>query len=160
MSSSWGSCSPLYADLGDVTDGKYLRVDPDAPDGPIGEAMAPFLDELDITTSVRQFEDAITDIERDGDPVTFDGVRAYPYRVTIDIDKAIKSGALDEDTKLRPGASVDYTFFIDRKDRLRRMESQIDSARVRMDISAFGSPLDIKAPPAAEVVEENELSAG
>lgn len=147
----------IFANLGEASDGKFVRIDLDNPVGPMGAAFAPMIDELDITTSIAQFEDAITAVERKGAIKTIDGVKTTPYRVTIDVDKAIASGAIDEDGGLRAGTSITYTFFIDKDDLLRRMSFEVSGARAQMDMSDFGEPVEIVEPSADQVVEESEL---
>lgn len=147
----------IYADMGSLSDHKFLRVDPDNPSGPMGESLAPLMDELDIPTSVRQFEEAITDVEQQGDDTTIDGVETTPYRVTIDVDRAVASGALDKDSGLRPGTRVAYTFHLDADDLLRRIEFNVGSSTSRVDLTDYGKPVDIKAPPEADVIDESEL---
>ena len=147
----------IFANLGETSDDKFVRIDPEHATSPMGQAFAPMMEELDVTKSIGQFEDAITEIGQDGDTQTIDGVETTPYQVTIDVDRAKASGALDEDSQLRPGATVEYTFYLDADDLLRRMESSIDSATVRMDITGYGEPVDISAPPANQVIDESEF---
>lgn len=149
----------IFANLGESSNGKFVRIDPKNPQSAMGSAFAPMIDELDITKSISQFEDAITGVEQIGDAETIDGVETTPFLVTIDTDKAVASGALDKDSGIRPGTELTYTFFIDDDDLLRRMAFSIDSANVRMDMTNFGEPVDIKAPPADEIVEESDLGA-
>lgn len=150
----------FYVNFGESSEGKFVRVDPKDADSPMGRAFAPMIDELDITKSIREFADAITEVEQDGDDKRIDGVTTTPYQVTMDVDRAKASGALDEDTKLRSGASIEYTFYLDAEDRLRRMESTVDSAEVRVDLTNIGEPVDIVAPPTDETVDESEFQGG
>lgn len=150
----------FYANFGESSEGKFVRVDPKDPASPIGETLAPMADELDLTKSIREFADAITEVEQQGDGQRIDGVGTTPYKVTLDVDRAIESGALEKDTQLRPGASVVYTFYIDADDRVRRMESSVDSAHVRMDVTNLGEPVEIDAPPASQVIDESAFTGG
>ncbi|KRC64817.1 hypothetical protein ASE12_08545 [Aeromicrobium sp. Root236] len=145
----------VFANLGESSDGKFVRIDPEDAESQMGRVFAPLMDELDITTSIRQFEEAVTDVEQDGDTREIDGVTTTPFQVTIDVDRAIESGALEKDTNLRPGASVEYTFYVDDDDLLRRMEFAVDSAHATMDVTNLGEPVDIAAPPADEVIDED-----
>ena len=145
----------VYANFGELSDDKYVRIDPADTTSAMGRSFAPVMDDLDITKSIRQFEDAITDVDQEDGQKEIDGVQTTPYRVTIDVDRAIKSGALDKDSKLRPGASVEYTFYIDGQDLLRRMEFTIGPAKARMDVTNLGDPVDIAAPPADQVIDED-----
>lgn len=106
-------------------------------------------------TSVAQFEDAVTDVEQDGDHKTIDGVETTPYHATVDADRAMESGAMDKDGGIRPGADLAYTFYIDADDLLRRMEFSFGGAKARMDVAGYGEPVDIVAPPADQVMDES-----
>jgi hypothetical protein len=145
----------VYANLGNSSNNKYVRFDPADPTSRMGQSFAPLLDELDLSTSIRQFKDAIIDVEEDGGQKKIDGVRTMPYRVTIDVDRAVKSGALDKDSGLMAGTSVEYTFYIDDQDLLRRMEFTVGAAKARMNVTNLGEPIRITAPPADQVIEES-----
>lgn len=147
----------IYADLGEASDDMYVRVDPKNSSSEMGQAFSSMVDELDITKSVSSFADAITDVEQKGSSKKIDGVMTTPYSVSVDVDKAIESGALDTDSGIRPGTTLHYIFYLDKNDLLRRMESSIDSAHVQMDMTKFGEPVDIVAPGPDEFVEESEL---
>lgn len=149
----------IFANLGESSDDKYVRVDPTDTSSELGAAFAPMLEELDVTKSISKFADAITSVSQEGADETFDGVKTTPYRVTVDVDRAVASGALDEDTQLRAGGTIVYTFYIDSDDLLRRMKSEVDSAVVQVDVTKFGEPVEIVAPPAEEVIEESEFNA-
>lgn len=149
----------IFANLGETSGDKFVRIDPNDTSSQMGRAFAPLIDDLDIAKSVGQFGDAITDVEQVGDKKTIDGVETTPYHVTIDVGRAIASGALDKDSNLNPAASVEYTFYIDADDLLRRMEFSIDEARGRVDVTDYGKPVEIVAPAAAEVVDESVLSS-
>jgi hypothetical protein len=149
----------IFANFGESSDDKFVRIDPEDATSPMGQVLAPMMDEFDITKSIAQFEDAITDVEQEGDDTTIDGVEATPFQVTIDADRAKASGALDEDSGIKPGVSIEYTFYLDADDLLRRVEFSIDDAEAQMDITGFGESFDIVAPPAAQVIDESEFQA-
>lgn len=102
------------------------------------------------------------------------GVDTTKYRVLVDLKKlAEESGKADRAAlrrfrQLSADDTLPTTVWLDAKDRIRRMRMAMDfenpnngrqvSMKITMDIFAFGSPVDVEAPPKQKTISFTELN--
>jgi hypothetical protein len=87
------------------------------------------------------------------------GTPTTHYRLQLDPAKAMKS--LGDQLKGMPMSpdmigkvgKVDVDFYLDGSDRIRRVQADLQGTKVDVELSAWGEPVHIQAPSAADVVK-------
>jgi hypothetical protein len=145
----------MYMRLGDLTDGKYVKIDLTDPSNPVGKQYGNLLDQLDPSSQVDQLAQAISGFEAKGEPVEIDGVQAQPYAVTVDTAQ-LQQGAGQK----VPGmpASLDYTMWIGPDNLIRRMTTT-SVGEVTVDYSKWGEDLDVTAPKDSEISDQDPFAS-
>ncbi|TCI96485.1 LppX_LprAFG lipoprotein [Aeromicrobium sp. IC_218] len=146
----------MYMRLGELTSGKYVKIDLTDDSNPIGKQYGSLVDQLDPSAQVEQLDQAISGFEATGDPVEIDGVQAQPYEVTVDTSKLAESGAAQGAAGMP--ATIQYTMWIGPDDLIRRMTTT-SAGQVTVDYSQWGEDLDIAAPKASEISSEDPFAA-
>ena len=77
----------LYMNFGQVTKGKYAKIDLEDEDNPLGQQFSQLADQMDPSKQLEQFKKAVTSFEKKGKPKRLDGVEAQPYEVVVDTSK-------------------------------------------------------------------------
>lgn len=145
----------MYMRLGELTSGKFVKIDLTDDSNPIGKQYGSLVDQLDPSAQVEQLDEAISGFEASGEPVEIDGVQAQPYEVTVDtakLDQAAGQGAAGMP------ATIQYTMWIGPDDLIRRMTTS-SAGQVTVDYSKWGEDLDIAAPKASEISSEDPFAA-
>jgi hypothetical protein len=142
----------LYVDLGRLSQGKFMKMDLDAPNSPFGALGS----QLDPKSSVELLEKGMTSVTYVGEE---GGLRHYT--ATVDA-KALLAG-------LAPGAAgraalpkvFDYDLWLDGQDRVNKLAFAMgDQGSVEMTLSDFGADVSIEAPPADQVMQMPGTFAG
>jgi hypothetical protein len=162
MSMDMGSASPgsismtlvdqvLYMKAGQLTGDKYARISLDDASSPIAQQFGSITEQLDPTQQLDQFQQALTSMQKKGEPRTIDGVEAQPYELTLDTSK------IDALTRSPAGAYVPatltYTMYIGPDDLLRRVTASVADGTMTADYSRWGQKVDVKAPPADQIAD-------
>ena len=128
---------------GAAAEGKWAQFDKDSV---VAKSMLESASGADPTRMFDDFEKALTDVKYDG-PETVDGEQLQKYSVKLDTTKVATGDA----TSLPK--SVDYDVWLDAKDRMRKVTFDLAGVKADMRMDKYGEPLDIKAPPASQVVK-------
>jgi hypothetical protein len=143
----------FYMNLGQMTKGKYAKVDLTDEDNAFTKQFSQLLDQMDPTKQLEQFQKAVTSFEKKGKPEQIDGVEAQPYELVLDTTK------IDAFADLPAGATVPktitYEMYMGSDNLLRRMTCDVSGAKTQLDYSKWGEDVDIKAPPASEVTDQD-----
>lgn len=145
----------VYMNLGDLSGGKFVKVDPADESNPLAGQFEGFEEQLDPTASLQGFEGAFTTVEKVGEPVDVDGVQAQQYTVVVDTTKVtgdLKEQAEAAGTALPP--ELTYEYWIDAQDRMVRTTSEVAGATVDMTFSGWGEDFGIAAPSDDEISTE------
>jgi hypothetical protein len=145
----------VYMNFGEMTGGKYAKVDLTDPDDPFTRQIAPMMEQLDTAKQIESLGDALVSVEKKGDPETIDGVEAQPYAVEVEPAKMDAVKALPPAARETLPKTVTYTMFLGPDDLLRRMTYGFGGTTGEVTLSQWGEPLDIEAPPADEVSEQD-----
>jgi hypothetical protein len=141
-----------------VTGDKYVRYDLDDPASSMGDLLGGV--QLDPTAQVRGFHGAIEGFEVDGTQ-RLDRVDTTRYRVTVDTATLLANLETTPDAVFGDGTppeQVTYEFWVG-ADRLpRRISFTISGVTTRMDLSAWGEPVDIRAPSPAQITERDPFA--
>jgi lipoprotein LprG len=100
---------------------------------------------LDPRSKAKAFSTAVTSFKQTGAPETLDGVEATPYAFTIDPSKAAKAH------QSWPSDVVHLTFYVGADDLPRKLVFKAPYSTFTATYSDWGTPVDIKPPPDAEV---------
>ncbi|ACZ20418.1 hypothetical protein Sked_04540 [Sanguibacter keddieii DSM 10542] len=145
----------FYLNLGDLSGGKFVKVDPADETNPLAGQFDGIEEQLDPTASLEGFEGAFTKVEKVGEPVDVDGVQAQQYTVVIDTTKV--TGELQEQAEAAGSAlppELTYEYWVDDQDRMVRTTSEVAGATVDMTFSGWGEDFGIVAPSEDEISTE------
>lgn len=150
----------LYMNMGETTEDKFVKVDLTDRSNPLAKQWGEMMDQMDPAKQMKVFEEAVTSFEQKGDSKTIDGVKAARYVMKVDPRKVPTLKDLPDDAVDQLPDSLDYTLYVGPDDLLRRMEFDIAGVESTLDFSHWGEPVDIKAPPADEISDQdfNELA--
>jgi hypothetical protein len=141
-----------------TTGDKYLRMPLDG-DNPIGAFYTQFLGQSDPAGIIRAFDGAIEDFEKVGTE-SIDGTATTQYRVKVETRKVLGSilGEAPMSASWAEGVpkTLTYDIWVGDEDSLpRRMVFSVMGTKVSMTLSDWGEPVDIAAPPASEISDED-----
>jgi len=145
----------FYMNLGDMSGGKFVKIDPADESNPLAGQFDGIESQLDPTKSLEGFEGAFTKVEKVGEPVDVDGVQAQQYTVVVDTTKV--TGDLKEQAEAAGGTlppELTYEYWIDDQDRMVRTTSEVAGATVDMTFSGWGEDFGITAPSEDEISTE------
>lgn len=140
----------MYLKMGEMTGGKYVRMDLSDPNSPLAKQYGSMTDQADPQTQLETFRRALVSFENEGDGGTVDGVATTKLALTVDTRKALA------DQAAQPGAQLPkrltYVLHVGREDDLlRRMTVDMAQAPTTIDWSRWGEKVTIEAPPASEI---------
>lgn len=151
----------LYADVGEVVDGRHwLKVTAGGSD-PLSAAMAPLLSYMTNSANVSAQTStwSATDGFTIGAPVSVDGVQATPYAATIP-RAAVQAGLPDQFRDIMQKditGDSHVTLWLDGADRPVKVltAGSYDNKRdqVTVTYSDWGRAADVSAPPASDVIQ-------
>ena len=137
-----------YLSLPGVTrPGTFIRI---GKDNPRFEQLAGASIRMSPDESVKAFRAGLVSVEDRGRD-TVHGVPTTRYDVEVDSARALKAQGSD----VVPGMpdTLTYGVWLDAQDRMRRMALAMQGVRLRIDLSRWGRPVDISAPPRSQVVK-------
>jgi hypothetical protein len=104
----------------------------------------------------------VSDVEPVGDE-TIDGVETIRYHATFDLLAAL-ADAMGEDAPDAPSGDTEVDVWIDGDGRVRRLVVEVPARHgpvvMRTDITDFGIPVDVAAPPPSQVLHVAPLPEG
>ena len=128
--------------------GKYLKIDKNDP------AMGSLLDQMSAIgpeSSISAMKGAVQDVEYVGKK-SIDGDDTDLYHVTVDTAAVAKGlGGMAAAAGDLP-KSVTYDLYVDQDHLMRRVVMTVSKQTITMTVSKWGEPVDIKAPPASQVM--------
>lgn len=145
----------FYMNFGPLTQDKFVKVDLTDENDPIGKQYGRILDQMDPSKQLEQFSRAVKSFEKKGQAKNLDGVQAQPYVVTIDTAKIDGFSDLGGAGAGALPATIAYTMFIGPDNLPRRVVTDVSGAKVSLDYSRWGEPVDITAPGDDEVSDKN-----
>lgn len=146
-----------YLNLGQLTSGKYVQLRLDDPAAK--EMLGQLKGSLSPAELTRALEGAVTSFEEVG-PDTVDGEETTKYVLEVDARKALASQGTGQ---LPPGVELPrtftYTFWINDQNLPLRVTADMGSAgQLELRLSNWGEPVDIQAPAAEEITDENPFA--
>lgn len=147
----------LYLDLGQPTGGKFVRLDL-TEGGPGSEMFDQLLRSTDTTASVKSLQGAIKTLDVVGTEQV-DGAKTTHYRLTVETKKALKGQQLPPEQTQQLPKTLTYELWVDEDDLLRKMTADVAGAAVTFMLSDWGKPVDITAPPKAQISAQDPFTA-
>lgn len=145
----------FYMNLGELSQNKFVAIDPADESNPMASQFEGLTEQMDPTASVEALDGAITSVEKDGDPVDVDGVKAQPYTVVVDTTKL--TGSMAEQAEAAGAAlpeTLTYQYWIDGDDLMRKVVMDLMGTSMEMTFSHWGEDLQVVAPSAEEISTE------
>lgn len=145
----------FYLNFGSMTQNKFARIDLTDESNPLGKQYGQLIDQVDPSKQLKQFAKALKSFDKKGGAEQIDGVDAQPYEIVVDTAKI--AGLLD----LPNGASssipetMTYTMFIGPDNLPRRIATDVAGAKMTVDYSKWGESVDIKAPAAGDISDQD-----
>lgn len=150
--------SAFFINLGSMSDNKFAKIDLTDSSNPIAKQYGGMLDQLDPSKQLDQFKSALTGLEKKGDAVTLDGVKAQPYVLTLDTSKIKGLESLGAAAAGQIPKSLSYTMFVGPDNLPRRLVTSAAGTDVTLDYSKWGESVDIKAPAKDQITDSSILS--
>ena len=150
----------LYMNMGQLTEGKYLKIDLNDKSNPLAKQYGEIMDQMDPAKQVDDLKEAVSSFKKAGEPKTIDGVKAQPYLIEVDTSKMAAFKELPAEAAGSIPDKIVYTMYVGPDQLLRRMEFELAGAKSSIDYSKWGESVDIKAPSGAEVSDKDLSDLG
>lgn len=151
----------MYMSMGELTQGKFWKIDPSDPDGPMASlGMDGFMDQMDPAKSLEAMENSVTKVTYVGED---NGL--HHYEMTMDMEKVLESSGSD----LPSGATADlpdtvtYDLWLDDQGRYSKMamnEMPVAGAgnvSMQLMMTGWGEDVSIEAPPADQITKMPDM---
>jgi len=147
----------IYINLGPLTENNFSRIDLTDKSNPIGAQYSQIIDGLDPAKQIELFKDAMTSVKATGKAIQLDGVKAQPYKITLDTAKIPSFAKLGAEAEESVPKEIVYTMFVGPDNLPRRLTTDVAGSGVTINYSKWGEPVDIKAPPKSEISDKDLL---
>ncbi|NRQ49664.1 hypothetical protein [Aeromicrobium stalagmiti] len=152
--------SILYLNFGQMTGGKYAKIDLNDDSNPFAQQFGSITEQLDPSQQLGQFEAALTSFEKKGSPEKLDGVDAQPYEVVLDTTKIKAFSELPGAASAQMPKTLTYVMYVGSDNLLRRMTADVAGSKIQVDYSQWGEDIDVKAPAADEITDKDLSQLG
>lgn len=151
----------FYMSMGELTQGKFWKLDPADPSSPLGDLGA-MLDQMDPTATMERLEPAISTVTYAGEE-DVDGRSLDHYELTVDAAELGEAMNAPQEAMGQLPDSVTYDLWLDEEHRMAQttMELPIQgmTTNVEMVVDDWGKDVSIEAPPVDEVTEMPDMGA-
>lgn len=147
----------MYLKMGQMTGGKYVRIDLRDPDDPVVKRFGSSMDQVDPAKQLETFEKALVEFENEGDGGEIDGVPTTKVRLVVDTEKMLGSAETRQLGAKMP-KQIAYVLYVGAQDDLmRRLDVDLDAGSTMIDWSRWGEDVDVEAPKKSEVTDAPAL---
>ena len=134
---------------GMTPEGKFVVFDPAEPGSPFAGSLGS-LTQMDPLSTFDAFEAGLRKVEYVGEE-TVDGETLHHYVLTVDTEAATK--AQGQEMPAGMPETITYDLWLDDQDLMRRVEfTMMPEAAMVMELSAWGEPVTVEAPPRKDVI--------
>jgi hypothetical protein len=151
----------FYLSLGQLSGGKFWKLDPSDPDGPLGDT-GDLLDQADPLGALKKVEPAIDTVTYVGEE-SVDGRSLDHYELTVDPAELAKTMDVPPQAQEQLPDELTYDIWLDGEDRLSKLHMDLPVAGTEstVDITAsdWGKKVTVEEPPADEVAEMPDLGS-
>jgi len=146
----------LYLNIPKVTPaGKFIRVDPQDRNNPLSKNFGSLSEQMNPLNSFAAMKQGVRKVRYVGNE-TVNGTPTDHYVVTVDsaaLTRAMKQqqvGALPK--------QLTYNMWLDQQNLLRRMRFQVQGLTTEMNVSRWGEPVHVQAPPQSKVIDPSRVA--
>lgn len=150
-----------YLNLGELTGGKFLALDPDDASNPLAADAASMMGELDPTQELAEHEGSIVSVTRSGAPEQLDGVDVQAYDLVIDPSKLPEQQAeLQANVPLgtEVPTTLTYRYWVDASGLARRLTFELMGTKAEMTFTSWGTAAPVTAPAAEEISTDDPFA--
>lgn len=151
----------LYLNLGQLTQGKFAKIDFGDTGSPMGQMMSQLMSSADPSASLKAMQEGLTGFEKVGTEQV-DGVDTTHYRVEVDTRKVLEAQGMGDYADLAGAQlpeTLSYDLWIGDDNLMRRMSFSIgDAMSMTMNLTAWGEPVEISAPPPSQVSKRDPFA--
>jgi LppX_LprAFG lipoprotein len=152
----------MYISAGQATGGKYFSLDLTDESNPFGSMYRQIFEQANPASITQGFEGAIKDLEAVGRE-EIDGTTTTQYRVTVDTQKVLAKilgkNALPEGSLGAMPPTLTYDIWVGDDDNLpRRIESDMMGISATMELTDWGKPVHVEAPPPSQVSKKDLMA--
>ena len=143
----------MYLNLGQVTQGKFVKLDLSDPNNPMG---ASFAESMDPSRAMDALESALQ-------KVTYVGEDSHGqhYRATVETAAMLKNMGENVPGGASLPKTMTYDAWFDDQGRFTHMEMDMGTlGTTEMTLSDFGTDVTVEAPPASQITEQGLSMAG
>jgi len=145
----------FYMSLGEMTGGKFWKVDPSDSSSPLGD-LGPMLDGMDPRAMMERVEPAIETVTYDGEE-DVDGRSLDRYELTVDTAALAEAMDAPDAAMAQLPDTVTYDLWLDEEHRMAQTTMELpiqgSTAVVEMSMDDWGKDVSIEAPPADQIAE-------
>jgi hypothetical protein len=148
----------IYMSMPGVTpQGKYLKLDSNTPGmGSFGDVLK----NIDPASMVAQMTKSLKRLEYVG-PAMIDGDQTRQYKLVVDAKKAVQSLGLSGLPSSAASAIPDamtYDAYFNADNTLRRITMKVMNEAMQVDMTNWGAPVQVVAPPRSDVVDMSKMA--
>ncbi|HYF71820.1 MAG TPA: LppX_LprAFG lipoprotein [Nocardioides sp.] len=145
----------FYMSLGQMTDGKFWKLDPSDSSSPLGD-LGSMLDGLDPRATMERVEPAIDTVTYDGEE-DVDGRTLDRYELTVDTAALAEAMDAPAAAMAQLPDTVSYDLWLDEEHRMAQTTMELpiqgSTAVVEMSMDDWGKDVSIEAPAADQITE-------
>lgn len=148
-----------YVSLGQLSGGKYWKIDPSDPNGPLaGLGMDQLLKQSDPLSSLQAMEDGIQQVTYVGEE-DVDGRDLDHFEMTVDLSASLESLGAELPKQALQGMpkTISYDVWLDEEGRFGQMVMELpvmgQTTTTEMTVDDWGTDVTIEAPPADQVTD-------
>lgn len=148
-----------YMNLGELTGGKFLQIDPADASNPMAASVGEMMDQIgDPSQGLADQVAAIQSVTAKGEPEDLGGTQVQVYEVVIDPSKMGEQAAELKES-LPAGAelpaTITYTYWIGEDDLVRKVTFDVVGTSAEMAFSNYGTAAAVTAPAPEEIMTED-----
>lgn len=152
----------FYMSMGNLTGGKFWKIDPSDPNSPLGE-VGDMMDQMDPMGTLQKLEPAIDRVTYVGNE-DVDGRSLDHYELTVEPAQVAKSMDLPADARKQMPDELTYDIWLDDQNRLSKMTMDMPAggmgdASVELTATDWGEDVSIEAPPADQITEMPDMGS-
>lgn len=144
----------IYTKAPGMSGGKWMKISLDDAKGAAAESFAQMRDSMDPAKSIESLKAALKTVEKTGETETIDGVEATRYDVVVDTSKI---EGMDGAAAAQLPEEFTYQYWVGPDDLPRKVVVDMAQMPIEMSFTKWGEDLDIKAPPADQVVDGSSM---
>ncbi|QGQ18472.1 hypothetical protein GC089_03390 [Cellulomonas sp. JZ18] len=145
----------LYLNMGELTGGKFLQLDPNDASNPLGAAFSGITESLGAN-DLTGMEQAFTSVTAVGEPEQLDGVEVQKYDIVVDTTKIAPEATqelLAEGLAQLP-PTITYSYWLDAQDLPRKVTYDIAGTTTTMTLTNVNAGTPVTAPTPDQVTTE------